>query len=71
MRTSFLADRSDLDWLFSTHLKAYASEAAAFVCAVLHGNEDAPERVECFEENHYQSIPVVFVQNENGTLVKA
>ena len=71
MPTSFLDDKSDLEWLFSTHLKAYAAELGAFTCAVLHGNEDAPERVECFEDNHYQAIPVVFVQDETGELRKA
>ena len=60
----------DIDWLFSTHLKAYPG--ISNVHAVVHGNEDSPERVELFApDSGYRDKPIaVFVQNDAGNLVK-
>lgn len=73
MRTHFYDEQSDIDWLFQVHLQAWDNSPThtATRCAVLHGNEDAPERIELFADNHYQAVPVVFIQSpETGNMIR-
>ena len=61
MRYAILKSRSDLAWLHDVH----GVDIKGVKLAVIHGNEDSPERVELFERDHYQCVPVVvrFLEN--------
>lgn len=65
-------ETADIDWLFETHLKAYAAMRAKTVVAVISGNEDCPVRVECFAWDIYRAKPfATFTQCElTGNLVQ-
>lgn len=48
MNTTYLQTNDDIQWLFDTALKTI--NRPSWVCfAILHGNEDSPERVELFD----------------------
>jgi hypothetical protein len=47
MNQTFLNTKSDMEWLFSTHL-ANRFEFKHFHSAILYGNEDCPEKVDLF-----------------------
>lgn len=55
MRTVFLETRDDLTWLRDVHCPDLDLDRA--VCAILTGNEDAPEQVEVFASNDYRAAP--------------
>jgi hypothetical protein len=69
MAQSFFDQSTDLAWLANTHMQPFSEQVMASACAILHGNEDAPEKVELFAVNDYRCMPTVFVQNESGNLV--
>ena len=58
----------NMTWLAEVHLPI---AAAGFVCAILYGNEDCPDRVELFARNHYKCKPVVAEHDDrvNGLVV--
>ena len=62
--TKFLNSAEDLTWLNEVHNVS----TAGYVCAVLHGNEDAPDKVEVFARNHRNCNPIVYIADENGDL---
>lgn len=75
MQTTFMNDASDIQWLFSTHLKNIAPTIGKPLTecrsAVVYGNEDCPEAVEL----HWDKFPLAnampaarFVQDDNGNL---
>jgi hypothetical protein len=53
MRESFLESEDDFQWLQDV----YGISRDNAVCAILTGNEDAPERIELFRRNHWQEPP--------------
>jgi hypothetical protein len=55
MRETWLYPGEDFDWLKEIH----GVSAHDYALAVLIGNEDAPEKVELFEEDHYLCTPVI------------
>lgn len=62
--TKFLNSVEDLKWLGEVHKVS----TAGYACAILHGNEDAPDKVEVFARDHYKCKPTVYVADENGDL---
>jgi hypothetical protein len=62
--TTFLETPEDMAWLADVHTPL----ARAYLCAILHGNEDAPNKVELFAANHYKCKPTVLAPNEEGNL---
>ena len=46
LRTTYLDSPSDLQWLRDVHNVPVRTRVA-----VLHGNEDAPKRIECYSQN--------------------
>ncbi len=65
-RETFLSTRDDMKWLKDVHkIKAKS--------AVLYGNEDAPTKVEAYSMRSptVSDIPVVYVQDDNGDLVRS
>jgi hypothetical protein len=48
MRKQLLTDNEDLAWLLDVHIK---QDVPVFRAAIIHGNEDCPERIELFEAN--------------------
>jgi hypothetical protein len=63
--TTFLESKEDLKWLSDVHYKA----AILYACAILHGNEDAPSKVELFARNHFKCKPTILEANDSGNLV--
>lgn len=59
-----LDTREDLDWLTDVH----GVETKDAVIAVLHGNEDCPEKVEVYAHDDYRTEPVVWIADEEGDL---
>lgn len=47
---NYLDSKSDLDWLFETHLKERAGERGKYHAAVFYGNEDCPDKIELYVE---------------------
>lgn len=60
----FLETAEDMAWLAEVH----HTGAAAYACAILHGNEDAPERIELYARNHVACKPTVLQADANGDL---
>jgi hypothetical protein len=71
MRTTDITTQGDRQWLVMTHLRKSSPQLMDydFVIAVIHGNEDSPQKVELFKKDHYRCIPSVYEDDGNGTLV--
>lgn len=74
MKTSFLNRRLDRQWLRETALKATNLPAGfslpAWRCAVIHGNEDCPQKIELFTDEcpDYAATPVACLAlQDDGT----
>lgn len=61
---TFLNSTEDLTWLHEVH----NISTDGYVCAILYGNEDAPDKVELFTRDHYK--PTVYVADDDGNLKK-
>jgi hypothetical protein len=72
MDTTVLDRREDLEWLRDVHgVDIFTEKGKRAVCAIIHGNEDCPERVELFDRNHYKAKPFrVYVQNEETRVLE-
>ena len=75
MNTTILEDKQDLEWLRDVHgvdiFKDSGRNQGRAVCAIIHGNEDCPERVELFDRNHYKAKPFrVYVLNEETRVLE-
>ena len=62
MPMTYLDSREDLDWLHEVH----GVDTADVVCAILYGNEDAPDLVETFTENDYRARAAQWLARGNG-----
>lgn len=52
----------DLDWLFDTHAKrAPQADKDRTQFAILHGNEDSPDKIELFDRNRYDADPFAVI----------
>jgi hypothetical protein len=61
----------DIDWLFKTKLQPFSEFRPRVKIAILHGNEDAPEKVLLHDVDRYDIPPfATFEQNEVGNLVR-
>jgi len=60
-----LDTKEDMEWLASTHCKT----ARAYKLAILHGNEDSPDKIELFAKNDYRCKPTVFVRGDEGDYI--
>lgn len=65
MNQVVLEEQEDMDWLAEVHCKI----AKGYACAILHGNEDSPSRVELYARNHYKCPPTVLEPDDDGNLV--
>jgi hypothetical protein len=71
MRIIYLGGDNDMQWLRTTHWQNLPADAR---CALLHGNEDAPEKIEAWRSDNpkhqqpadYTLTPVRFVQPFEG-----
>lgn len=67
---TLIKSREDFDWLFDTHLAAYRclfdGQKPAFVCAILFGNEDCPETIDLFSEDHYRAPCLRFTWDDES-----
>ena len=75
MNETILENREDLEWLRDVHavdiFKWSGRNQGRAVCAIIHGNEDCPERVELFDRNHYRAKPFrVYVLNEETRVLE-
>lgn len=61
--TTFIETAQDMAWLVEVH-----GAPSGYAVAVLHGNEDAPDKVELYARNHYECVPTVMVPDADGTL---
>jgi hypothetical protein len=50
-----ILEGDDLQWLYETHLRAYAALRPATVIAVLEGNEDCPDVVSVYTVDHVRA----------------
>lgn len=68
---TLLNTSEDMSWLWETHCKAYASHKASFLSAVLHGNEDSPNKVELYRKQSplVSDVPLVLVADSESNLV--
>jgi hypothetical protein len=65
MKQTFLETAEDLAWLTEVH----SVTTGGLACAILHGNEDSPSKVETFARNHMDCVPSVWIQDrESGKL---
>ena len=46
---TFLNEYEDMDWLWSTHLEKFRLMRLDFKSAIIHGNEDCPQKIELFK----------------------
>ncbi len=60
----FLESAEDLEWLHEVH----GVSVQGYACAILHGNEDSPERVEVFARNHYRCKPTIWEADDEEVL---
>lgn len=65
MATTILETAEDMAWLAEVH----APIAAGYPMAVLHGNEDSPDRVELYARDHHEYRPTVLEPDATGALV--
>ena len=63
MKQTFLKGNDDILWLRKTHLP---ENAPIFRCAVLHGSEDCPKRVELYAHNNINALVGVYVDDPDG-----
>ncbi len=56
-----LETRDDLQWLEDVHHVPVAGVAVA----ILYGNEDCPDKIETFANNHYQCVPRTYRMDDN------
>lgn len=70
MTETLLHTSEDFQWLASTHLRAFASlftgSHHAFVLAIVRGNEDMPDTIDLFSEDHFQAPYLRFAVDEVG-----
>jgi len=61
---------ADMRWLRDVHLPGLPKK---FKAAVIHGNEDAPERIDVYSRKNpfLSDIPLVFLPNEEGVYERA
>lgn len=52
-------------WLAETYYKA----AKSYACAILYGNEDAPDKIELYARNHVACKPTVLQADVNSNLI--
>lgn len=64
---NILSGQDDMYWLRDTHhVDIYTPSARRAEVAVIHGNEDCPEKVELFTSNHVKAKPFrVYVLDED------
>src|SRR5512146_246266 len=62
---TFLDSVDDLQWLKETHLKN-AGPLPSFVCAILEGSEDCPDRISLYAVNDYRCAPWTYVREETA-----
>lgn len=62
---TILDTKEDLEWLSEVHCKI----ANSYKIAIIHGNEDCPERIELYSKDRYSCKPTILVRNEEGSYV--
>jgi len=60
--------REDLGWLRDVHLKGV--DITPYVGAYVYGNEDCPDRIECYAEDRYDGPVDVYLLQVDGTYLK-
>lgn len=72
MNTTILENKEDLEWLRDVHgVDIFKDNGKRAVCAIVHGNEDCPEKVELFDRNHYKAKPFrVYVINQETKVLE-
>lgn len=65
MGTTWLDTEEDMEWLAVAH---GVGIARSYTCAILHGNEDYPIKVELFARNDVRCKPTVLHADEAGVL---
>jgi hypothetical protein len=61
----FLETPEDMAWLVEMH----CAVARNYACAILHGNEDSPNKIELFARNDVRCKPTVLEIDENLNLI--
>jgi len=56
-QTTFLDQPSELEWLQEAH----GVNTVGYECAILYGNEDAPDKVEVYARNHVHCKPNTYL----------
>ena len=63
---TLLTEREDLDWLYDVHMPATLRDTRPHCTfALLYGNEDAPDTIECYQTNaghEYQRPPFLILE---------
>lgn len=67
MSVTYLETSGDLRWLRDVH---NIPDACLFAAAILYGNEDDPDKVELYRDNHWKCVPVVYQRNTDGILAE-
>lgn len=62
---SKIIPKTDWQWVRDVHKVDIPGEAKV---VVLHGNEDAPEKIEVFFRDHYQAIPATWKPDAEGLM---
>lgn len=70
MRTTQITTLEDIKWMLDVHFPHIMNHFTfpQFVVAQLHGNEDSPEKIELFAQDHYRCKPWVYLPDENGKM---
>lgn len=65
MKLTCLETTECLQWLQDVH----KIPALEYSCAIITGNEDAPDKVELYARNHMNCKPAVYNSNDDGNLI--
>lgn len=65
MNQTLLETPDDLQWLRDTHL-ASIDPLPPFVIAILHGNEDCPQRIDLYAINDFRCTPTEYALTDAG-----
>lgn len=65
MRQTILETVEDFEWLKDVHGIAVGD----YACAILHGNEDSPNKIELYAVDNYKCRPTVYEPDANGKMV--
>jgi len=65
---TLLETKEDMEWLAEivSDRGGPGNIVKKYPCAIIHGNEDSPTKIELYAENHHKCKPTVLLPDEDG-----